>query len=64
MMCLAGIELEIADIHKRRQIAEAIGTKARVHAQSARTWHGHVYVLVDGRGWVKSVDLLQQAARV
>jgi hypothetical protein len=60
MTCLAGIETEVKSMLEHRRVAEDIAAKARVRALDAQTRHGHVYVLVDGWGWIKSSDLLRR----
>jgi hypothetical protein len=61
MSHLTGLETESKDMQQHQRVAKDIAAKARVRALDAQTRHGHVYVLVDGWGWVKSSDLLRRA---
>lgn len=53
-MCFAGIEDEV------KNLVEKVAAKAEVHALDARIDHGHLHVLVENRGWMRSTDLLEQ----
>jgi hypothetical protein len=59
-MCFAGIEEDVKQLVQRQKLAESVAAKAEVHAVAARVDHGHLHVLVEKQGWVRSVDLLQQ----
>lgn len=59
-MCFAGIEENVRRLLQKRELAEEIAAKAQVRAVTARIRHGHVHVLVEDQGWVRSVDLLEQ----
>jgi hypothetical protein len=50
-MCFAGIEGDV----KEKKVA----AKADVKVVDARIDHGHLRVLVENRGWVRSTDLLE-----
>ena len=52
-MCFAGIEGEVKDLVKK------VAAKADVKVVDARIDHGHLRVLVENRGWVRSTDLLE-----
>ena len=58
-MCFAGIEENVRRMLQKRELAEEIAAKARVRAFATRVHHGHVHVLVEDQGWVRSVDLLE-----
>lgn len=51
-MCFAGIEEDV------KNLVERVAAKAEVHALDARIDHGHLHLLVENRGWVRSTDLL------
>ncbi len=53
-MCFAGIEDDV------KNLVEKVAAKAEVHALDARIDHGHLHVLVENRGWVRSTDLLER----
>jgi hypothetical protein len=53
-MCFAGIEEDV------QKLADKVAAKTEVHAIAARVDHGHLHVLVENQGWIRSVDLLQQ----
>jgi hypothetical protein len=53
-MCFAGIEGEVKDLVNK------VAAKADVKVVDARIDHGHLRVLVENRGWVRSTDLLEQ----
>ncbi|HEY1774204.1 MAG TPA: hypothetical protein VGH91_13535 [Gammaproteobacteria bacterium] len=55
-MCFAGIEGEVKDLVKK------VAAKADVKVVDARIDHGHLRVLVENRGWVRSTDLLEHMA--
>ena len=57
---LTGVETGPKGMLEHHRVAKDIAAKARVQALDAQTRHGHVYVLVDGWGWVKSSDLLRR----
>jgi len=59
-MCFAGIEENVRRMLQRRELAEEIAAKAQVRALTTEVHHGHVHVLVEDQGWVRSVDLLEQ----
>ena len=59
-MCFAGIEENVRQLLLRRELAEEIAAKAQVRAVTSQIRHGHVHVLVEDQGWVRSVDLLEQ----
>lgn len=59
-MCFAGIEGDVHELLQRQKLAESVAAKARVHAITSRVDHGHLHVLVEDRGWMRSSDLLQQ----
>ena len=63
-MCFAGIEETVRGLLKKKELAEEIAAKAHVRAITTQVRHGHVHVLVEDEGWVRSVDLLdnQKAA--
>lgn len=52
-MCFAGIEGDVQDLVKK------VAAKADVKVVDARIDHGHLRVLVENRGWVRSTDLLE-----
>ncbi len=52
-MCFAGIEEDV------KSLVQQVAAKAEVHALDARIDHGHLHVLVENRGWVRSTDLLE-----
>lgn len=52
-MCFAGIETDV------KTLMQQVATKAEVKALDARIDLGHLYVLVEDRGWVRSADLLE-----
>jgi hypothetical protein len=52
-MCFAGIEGDVKDLVKK------VAAKADVKVVDARIDHGHLRVLVENRGWVRSTDLLE-----
>ena len=58
-MCFAGIEENVRRMLQRRELAEEIAAKAQVRAFATQVHHGHVHVLVEDKGWVRSVDLLE-----
>ncbi len=58
-MCFAGIEEDIRDLVKKRRLAEQIAAKAHIRAITAQASHGHVHLLVENEGWMRSVDLLE-----
>jgi hypothetical protein len=51
-MCFAGIESDVKDLVNK------VAAKADVKVVDARIEHGHLRVLVENRGWVRSTDLL------
>lgn len=51
-MCFAGIEDDV------KSLVEKVAAKAEVQALDARIDHGHLQLLVENRGWVRSTDLL------
>ena len=59
-MCFAGIEENVRQLLQRRELADEIAAKAQVRAVTSQIRHGHVHVLVEDHGWVRSVDLLEQ----
>jgi hypothetical protein len=59
-MCFAGIEENVRGMLQKRELAEEIAAKAQVRALTTEVRHGHVQVLVEDQGWVRSVDLLEQ----
>ena len=59
-MCIAGIEENVRRMLQKRELAEEIAAKAHVRAFATQVQHGHVHVLVEDQGWVRSVDLLEQ----
>ena len=59
-MCFAGIEENVRRLLQKRELAEEIAAKAQVRAVTTQIRHGHVHVLVEDQGWVRSVDLLEQ----
>ncbi|HEX4300019.1 MAG TPA: hypothetical protein VH327_04040 [Gammaproteobacteria bacterium] len=52
-MCFAGIEGDVKDLVLK------VAAKADVKVVDARIDHGHLRVLVENRGWVRSTDLLE-----
>jgi hypothetical protein len=52
-MCFAGIEADVKDLVLK------VAAKADVKVVDARIDHGHLRVLVENRGWVRSTDLLE-----
>ena len=52
-MCFAGIEDDV------KSLVEKVAAKAEVQALDARIDHGHLQLLVENRGWVRSTDLLE-----
>ena len=58
-MCFAGIEDDIKSL-VRRKLAESIAAITQVQTLNARSSHGHLQVYVQGRGWMRAVDLLEQ----
>jgi hypothetical protein len=52
-MCFAGIESDVKDLVMK------VAAKAEVKVVDARIDHGHLRVLVENRGWVRSTDLLE-----
>ena len=52
-MRFAGIEGDVKDLVKK------VAAKADVKVVDARIDHGHLRVLVENRGWVRSTDLLE-----
>ncbi len=52
-MCFAGIENDVKDLVLK------VAAKADVKVVDARIDHGHLRVLVENRGWVRSTDLLE-----
>ena len=59
-MCFAGIEEDVRKLVQRQKLADVVAAKAEVHAIAARVGQGHLHVLVEDRGWIRSTDLLQQ----
>ena len=55
-MCFAGIEDEV------KTLVEKVAAKAEVKVLDARIDHGHLNMLVENRGWVRSTDLLEHHA--
>lgn len=58
-MCFAGIEENVRRLLQKKELAEEIAAKAHVRAITTQVRHGHVHVLVEDEGWVRSVDLLE-----
>ena len=56
-MCLAGIEDDV------KSLVQSVAAKAEVKVLDARIEHGHLKMLVEHRGWVRSADLLEQHAQ-
>ena len=56
-MCLAGIEDDV------KSLVQSVAAKAEVKVLDARIEHGHLQMLVEHRGWVRSADLLEQHAQ-
>ncbi|HEY4127231.1 MAG TPA: hypothetical protein VGN70_04225 [Gammaproteobacteria bacterium] len=54
-MCFAGIEGDVKDLVLK------VAAKADVKVVDARIDHGHLRVLVENRGWVRSTDLLEHS---
>jgi hypothetical protein len=52
-MCFAGMEEDVVSLVKQ------VAAKAEVHVLDARIEHGHLNMLVEHRGWVRSADLLE-----
>lgn len=52
-MCFAGMEDDI------KSLVERVAAKAEVKVLDARIDHGHLNMLVENRGWVRSADLLE-----
>jgi len=52
-MCFAGIEDDMKTLVKK------VAAKAEVKVVDARIDHGHLQMLVENRGWVRSTDLLE-----
>jgi hypothetical protein len=52
-MCFAGMEDDIKSLVKQ------VAAKAEVNVLDARIDHGHLNMLVEHRGWVRSADLLE-----
>lgn len=55
-MCLASIDTEVV------LLAQQVATKAEVDVRDARIVRGHLELLVEGLGWVRSTDLLNTTA--
>lgn len=53
-MCIAGMEDDVKSLVKQ------VAAKAEVNVLDARIDHGHLNMLVEHRGWVRSADLLEQ----
>ena len=52
-MCFAGMEDDV------KNLVERVAAKAEVKVLDARIDHGHLNMLVEHRGWVRSADLLE-----
>ena len=52
-MCFAGIQ------DNMKTLVEKVAAKAEVKVLDARIDHGHLQMLVENRGWVRSTDLLE-----
>jgi len=52
-MCFAGMEDDV------KHLVERVAAKAEVKVLDARIDHGHLNMLVENRGWVRSADLLE-----
>lgn len=52
-MCFAGMEDDV------KSLVERVAAKAEVKVLDARIDHGHLNMLVENRGWVRSADLLE-----
>jgi|GEM_PF-3519295 len=59
-MCFAGIEQNVRQLVKKKELADKIAVKSHIRALIAEVRHGHVHVLVEDEGWKRSVDLLEQ----
>ncbi|MGE5624826.1 MAG: hypothetical protein ACM3ZT_04685 [Bacillota bacterium] len=59
-MCFAGIEENVRQLLKRKELAEEIAAKAHIRALTAQVRHGQVHLLVENEGWIRSVDLLER----
>ena len=56
-MCFAGMEDDV------KTLVQKVAAKAEVNVLDARIDHGHLNMLVEDRGWVRSSDLLEKPAR-
>ena len=52
-MCFAGMEDDV------KHLVERVAAKAEVKVLDARIDHGHLNMLVENRGWVRSAVLLE-----